>query len=131
MIDADRSFPLQGLAFRGEVVEPPQLHFRGLELPSFSAGVKSLPLAIRTLSLTIVDSCLNQTRFFIKFAWNNKPSHFYMGVRRGEDDRSFPLQGLAFRGETVEPPQLRFRGLELDSFPAGVKFLPLQSALYF
>ncbi len=36
--EADRSFPLQGLAFRGEVVEPPQLRFRGLELPTFSAG---------------------------------------------------------------------------------------------
>ncbi|WP_142245793.1 hypothetical protein [Rossellomorea marisflavi] len=46
-------------------------------------------------------------------------------------DRSFQLQGLAFRGEEVEPPQLRFRGLELPSFYAGVISLPLQSTLYY
>ncbi|WP_430508069.1 hypothetical protein [Rossellomorea marisflavi] len=48
-----------------------------------------------------------------------------------DTDRSFPLQGLAFRGEVVEPPQLRFRGLELPTFSAGVKSLPLQSTLYY
>ncbi|MEW4219106.1 hypothetical protein Q0O04_07425 [Rossellomorea marisflavi] len=43
--------------------------------------------------------------------------------------RSFLLQALAFRGEEVEPPRLRFRGLEHSSFPVGVKRLPLQSTL--
>ncbi|MEW4222293.1 hypothetical protein [Rossellomorea marisflavi] len=38
--------------------------------------------------------------------------------------RSFSLQGLAFRGEEVEPPRLRLRGLELSSLPVGVKSLP-------
>ncbi|KZE45852.1 hypothetical protein AV649_06735 [Rossellomorea marisflavi] len=41
------------------------------------------------------------------------------------------MQVLAFCGEEVEPPQLRFRGLELSSLPAGVKRLPLQSTLLF
>ncbi|KMK92374.1 hypothetical protein VL03_17090 [Rossellomorea marisflavi] len=45
-------------------------------------------------------------------------------------DRSFPLQALAFRGEEVEPPQLRFRGLDLSSIPVGVKRLPLQCTLW-
>ncbi|KON85095.1 hypothetical protein AF331_14040 [Rossellomorea marisflavi] len=46
-------------------------------------------------------------------------------------DRSFPLQALAFRGEEVEPPQLRFRGLDLSSIPVGVKRLSLQCTLCF
>lgn len=51
------------------------------------------------------------------------------GYERG---RPFlPLQGLAFRGEVVERPQLRFRGLELSSFPSGFKSLSLKSALYY
>jgi hypothetical protein len=44
--------------------------------------------------------------------------------------RSFPLQALDFRGEEVEPPQLRFRGLDLSSIPVGVKRLPLQCTLW-
>ncbi|KON83092.1 hypothetical protein AF331_19865 [Rossellomorea marisflavi] len=129
MKDANCSFPLQGLAFRGEAVEPPQLRFRGLELPSIPAGVKSLPLQFTPYYWSLIS--LERTRFFIKFVWNNKPISFLYKRCRKEDDRSFPLQGFAFRGEAVEPPQLRFRGLELPSIPAGVKSLPLQSALRF
>ncbi|WP_317947568.1 hypothetical protein [Rossellomorea marisflavi] len=40
------------------------------------------------------------------------------------------LQALAFRGEEVEPPQLRFRGLDLSSIPVGVKRLSLQCTLW-
>ncbi len=43
--------------------------------------------------------------------------------------RSFSLQGLAFRGEEVEPPQLRLRGLDHSSFPVRVMPLLLQSTL--
>jgi hypothetical protein len=45
--------------------------------------------------------------------------------------RSISLRAPAFHGEGVEPPQLRFRGLDLPSFPVGVERPPLHCTQWF
>jgi hypothetical protein len=64
------------------------------------------------------------------FLWF-KIIHFFKAIYAFlNNDRSFPLQALSFRGEEVEPPRALPCGVStFPLFPAGVKCLPLQSTL--